>query len=192
MPRTSRWSASCAVQQAVPRITRTGLLENILVVGRTTQDIRVAEFASQNHVEAGRRIRRRWVGVRRTVAHDRQKIVVGVDVNLQREADLMQVADAGGRRAGFLARLNTGNSSAASMPMMAMTTSSSIRVKAASNRLCPSWLVVVIMGCAAFSPTPSGAAFLPEPARVPPSSAPSSGCKMYSVQWSGPLPPVPG
>src|SRR5690606_29755718 len=79
----------------------------------------------------GLELRRERLGeVRRA---DREGAVRGF-VIVDSQADLLQVVRALGRRAASRALCTAGSSSAISTPMMAMTTSNSIRVNAASDR----------------------------------------------------------
>src|ERR1043166_3184624 len=77
-----------AIEQIVPGVTGARLVEKAVVVGRALEDLWIAEVIGQNLVRAGQ-----VVGQSEGfVAHEGETVVVFLDVKLQGDADLVQVA----------------------------------------------------------------------------------------------------
>ena len=87
-----------AIEQIVPGVTGARLVEKAVVVGRALEDLWIAEVIGQNLVRAGQ-----VVGQSEGfVAHEGETVVVFLDVKLQGDADLVQVAQTSGPAPGFL------------------------------------------------------------------------------------------
>ena len=91
--------------------------------------LRIAELSGKDLVGTGELVS----DPGEDVVHARHLVVVVTYVHLNRQADLVQVAQAGGGASAFPGATQPGEEQAARMEMMAMTTSNSMRVKAARD-----------------------------------------------------------
>jgi hypothetical protein len=124
------------VEQTVPGVARASLLELTLLIRArpirwTVKDSDRACVIGENEIPVGARSSRRRIreNESKPVATPRQFIFIILHVELQPEADLMEIAQAS-RTGRFFPLLKAGGDRPAGTVMIAITTSSSIKVKA--------------------------------------------------------------
>ena len=97
-----------SIEQAVPGVARPSGFENVLLVGRTTEHVEVSQVIGKDHVW-----RRQIIGVLQIlITHERQVVVVFLHIDLQRDADLVEVAETGGAASHFFAAADSGEQQA--------------------------------------------------------------------------------
>ncbi len=101
-----------------------------LLIGRTSQHLGILQIRLQGEPVGPQRV---GPDLSRPGTPGILAVIVVVTPHGERQRDLAVVADAVGGQALAFARASAGSSSAARMAMIAMTTSSSIRVKAEEN-----------------------------------------------------------
>ena len=79
-----------AVQPEIPEIAASRRFKKLFVIGGTAQDIQVSQIIREHHI----RRRVRVSGGQRAVIHIRKPVAIILNVELERDTDLVQVAQA--------------------------------------------------------------------------------------------------
>jgi hypothetical protein len=97
-----------AIEEAVPGVTGSSGLEEPGAVGGAAEHLERAQMVREDKVGSGKGVSGGGrVGVEGSVTHDGKAVVVVLDVELEGDADLAEVAKAGGGAARFLGLLHS-------------------------------------------------------------------------------------